>query len=357
MARSLRALSVRLEWHGNNLDRLKQAARDSSRVTDGAEGMRFVIEPLDYLHSLVENIPFRSPLHRHLLQFADLIGHSDRDDFLFIPEDWDGRRNYSEHIGVSVATCFSESVLGLDWTSVAQLGLPRTRGRKVADYLANSALGPLVFEAKGTTVPSSVQSALEKGRRQKRNSREDTASYLGLVLVTCIPRSSHDGPPVLHIADPHFDPEAINAFSAGDLRGLAVAARVARYSGLGRTSGYLERSIEGKLRKLRPPSPAEEEEQVKTRMGLDLVGGFELSGPVGFAVGRLLTFPDGSQLHFGVRREALAMIEKRTPAGFRFESGKGFSHGQGWITHAYDDGTTLSARGPLVDDVLSKEFV
>lgn len=94
----------------------------------------------------------------------------------------DARRRLSEDLGVALASLFMVSAFGVSWDTITQIPANRKLSKKRPDFEAfDAAEKRYLFEAKGTTVLSRMESALDKAIGQVKTYPEGAREKLAIV--------------------------------------------------------------------------------------------------------------------------------------------------------------------------------
>ena len=148
--------------------------------------------------------------------------------------DADFKKRLSEDMGVALASTFMTKGFDISWESISQIPANSKLSKKRPDfqsYSRNDNGKPYIFEAKGTTLLSSVEKATSNALQQAKG--YPIAAHAKLVLTSYLSADSRYFPSATFVIDP---PGPTSEFIDYDISVLLHFEKILQFSGLQKTS-------------------------------------------------------------------------------------------------------------------------
>ena len=201
---------------------------------------RAEIDPALYAHvyHLLGSNPtrFTSDLRFYIASACTFFDGQPQAQLINVPSDanTDFKKRLSEDMGVALASTFMSAAFDICWESISQIPANSKLSKKRPDfqsYRRGDTVKPYIFEAKGTTMLSSVEKATSSGLQQAKG--YPVASHAKLVLTSYLSADSRYFPSATFVIDP---PGPSSEYIDSDISILLHFEKTLQFAGLLKTS-------------------------------------------------------------------------------------------------------------------------
>lgn len=198
------------------------------------------IDPALYghVHHLLGNNPtrFTSDLRFYIATVRTFFDGQPQAQLIHVPNgaDADFKKRLSEDMGVALASTFITAAFDIRWESISQIPANSKLSKKRPDFQSYSRsdnVKPYIFEAKGTTLLSSVEKATSNALQQAKG--YPIAAHAKLVLTSYLSADSRYFPSATFVIDL---PGPTSEFIDWDISILLHFEKTLQFSGLLKTS-------------------------------------------------------------------------------------------------------------------------
>lgn len=201
---------------------------------------RVEIDPALYAHvlHLLGNNPtrFTSDLRFYIATVRTFFDGQPQAQLISVPNgaDADFKKRLSEDMGVALASTFMTKAFDIRWESISQIPANSKLSKKRPDFQSfrrGDNVKPYIFEAKGTTLLSSVEKTTSNALQQAKG--YPVAAHAKLVLTSYLSADSRYFPSATFVIDP---PGPSSEFIDSDISTLMHFEKILQFSGLLKTS-------------------------------------------------------------------------------------------------------------------------
>ncbi len=201
---------------------------------------RAEIDPALYAHVLHllgnNSTRFTSDLRFYIATVRTFFEGQPQAQLISVPNgaDADFKKRLSEDMGVALASTFMTKAFDIRWESISQIPANSKLSKKRPDFQAFSRSDitkPYIFEAKGTTLLSSVEDATSRALEQAK--AYPVVAHAKLVLTSYLSVDSRYFPSATFVIDP---PAPSSEFISSDISILMHFEKILQFSGLLKTS-------------------------------------------------------------------------------------------------------------------------
>lgn len=205
------------------------------------------IDPALYAHvyHLLGSNPLRftKDLSLYMATVQTFFDRQTQSDLIQIPisADADSKKRISEDMGVALASTFMAAAFDISWDTISQIPANSKLSSKRPDfqsYRLGDKSKPYLFEAKGTTVLSSIATATAKAVGQVKG--YPVSAHAKLVLTSYLSADSRYFPSTTFVIDP---PALTSDYIDSSISSLLHFEKILQFSGLIRTSSLYLRLL------------------------------------------------------------------------------------------------------------------
>lgn len=218
----------------------------------------FNVDPIQFTHAYkllgANSSQFGYDLSLYLATVNTYFENSGEHQPLQIPQcSQDFKKRLSEDLGVAMAALFMVKAFNIDWRTISQIPANNKLIKKRPDFEAFDYSGRrFIFEAKGTTRPSSVETCLTNAIEQAKGYSE--AAERKLAIVSFFSADSRIFDSATFIVDPAL-PDIVPPDKETSI--LLHYERVLQFSGLSQSAVEYTKELSKYLRKKTKPTGTE----------------------------------------------------------------------------------------------------
>lgn len=225
------AVLSRVDFNGSSFSPISPAHSNTQRAE---------IDPALYghVHHLLGSNPtrFTSDLRFYIATVRTFFDGQPQAQLINVPDgaDADFKKRLSEDMGVTLASTFMTAAFDIRWESISQIPANSKLSKKRPDFQSYSSsddVKPYIFEAKGTTLLSSVEKATSNALQQAKG--YPIAAHAKLVLTSYLSADSRYFPSATFVIDP---PGPTSDFIDLEISILMHFEKTLQFSGLIKTS-------------------------------------------------------------------------------------------------------------------------